>query len=238
MRSKVYDSFEAAVADVPDGAAIMFSGFAGPGTPRNLIQALFHQGAGDLTVIVNSPGRWGDPAVDVGILIQAGRVRKVIASFTATPHPSRRRAFDELYESDRIEAELIPQGTLAERIRAAGAGIGGFYTPTGASTEMAEGREVRTFDGRPYLLEMPLHADYAFIRARRADGMGNLVYHRTQRNFGPIMARAARLTMVEVDEDVVEPGSIDPDSVHTPGIFVDRIVVVPPEGLQETVTQR
>ena len=234
MRNKRYDSFDAAVADIPDGATIMFSGFAGPGTPRNLIEALLRQGASNLTAIANSPGRWADGKLDLGALIETGRVRKVIASFTAVPHPSRRRAFDELYEAGKIEGELVPQGTLAERMRAAGAGIGGFYTPTGVGTEMAEGKEIRTFGERQYLLELALPADYAFLRARRADALGNLQYHRTQRNFGPIMARAARVTVAEVDDGIVEPGAIDPDAVHTPGIFVDRIVEVPPDGIQET----
>ena len=234
MRNKTYDTFDAAVADVPDGATIMFSGFAGPGTPRNLIAALLRQGAKGLTTISNTPGRWSDPRMDLGKLIEAGQVRKVVAAFTAATHPSAQLAFTALYEAGEIEAELLPQGTLAERIRAGGAGIGGFYTPTGVGTEIAEGKEVRNFNGRDYLLELPLHADYAFVRARRADELGNLQFHRTQRNFGPIMARAATITAAELDLPVEEPGAIDPDAVHTPGIFIDRLVVVPPDGIQET----
>ncbi len=233
MKQKLYETMDAAVADIPDGATIMFGGFAGPGTPRNLIAALLRQGAKDLTVIANTPGRWNDPTLDVGELIAAGQVRKAIASFTASPHPSMRTAFSDLYESGKIEAELVPQGTLAERIRAAGSGIGAFYTPTGVGTEMAEGKEVRRFNGRDYVLELPLAADYAFIRAWRADEMGNLQYRYTQRNYGPIMARAARVTIVEVDEPLLEPGAIEPELVQTPSIFVDRIVLVPPDGIWE-----
>jgi len=233
MKNKVYDSFEAAVADIPDGATIMSSGFAGPGTPRNLIAALMRQGATGLTAVSNTPGRWADPRMDLGSLVASGRIRKVLAAFTASPHPSVRTTFSELLDAGEIEAELMPQGTLAERIRAAGAGIAAFYTPTGVGTEMADGKEIRSFDGRDYVMELPIHADYALLRAHRADEMGNLQYHLTQRNFGPIMARAARITLVEVDEPIVEAGAIDPDAVHTPGIFVDRIVVVPPDGIQE-----
>ncbi|MCH7482555.1 MAG: 3-oxoacid CoA-transferase subunit A [Chloroflexi bacterium] len=233
MKSKVYESFDAAVADIADGSTIMFSGFAGPGTPRNLIAALLAQGASGLTVISNTPGSWGDGPIDLKALIDAGRVRRVVAAFTAATHPSMRRAFDELYEAGEIEAELVPQGTLAERIRAGGAGIGAFYTPTGVGTETAEGKEVRSFEGRDYVLELPLRADYAMLRAHRADEMGNLQYVHTQRNFGPIMARAARTTLAELDGPVAAAGEIDPNQVHTPGIFVDRMVVVPADGIQE-----
>ena len=236
MNVKVYESFASAVADIPDGASVMFSGFAGPGTPRNLIAALLDQGAKGLTAIANSPGWRADVgAIDLKVLVDAGRVRKVIASFTAAPHPSMRRSFDELYEAGEIEAELVPQGTLAERIRAAGAGIGAFYTPTGVGTEVAEGKEVRTLQGRDYVLELPLGADYAMLRAHRADELGNVQYRYTQRNFGPVMARAAKTTIVELDEPIVPAGAIEPDFVHTPGIFVDRLVVVPPDAIQENV---
>ena len=235
MKSKVYETFDAAVADIPDGASIMVSGFGGPGTPRNLIAALLAQGASGLTTISNTPGRWADGGMDIKALVEAGRISKVVAAFTASPHPSRRSTFEELYESGEIEAELLPQGTLAERIRAGGAGIGAFYTPAGVGTEIAEGKEVRSFDGRDYVLELPLRADYALLRAHRADELGNLQYIYTQRNFGPVMARAARTTIVELDEPVVPAGAIDPNQVHTPGIFVDRMVVVPPDAIQETV---
>jgi 3-oxoacid CoA-transferase A subunit len=239
MRSKVFDSFDAAVVDIPDGAAIMFSGFAGPGTPRNLIAALIRQGAKGLTVISNTPGRWGDAEkVDLSQLIENRQVAKVAAAFTAATHPSAKLPFTELYEAGEVEAELMPQGTLAERIRAAGSGIGAFYTATGVGTEIGEGKELRKIDGKDYLLEYPLPADYAFIRAHRADEQGNLQYWRTQRNFGPIMARAATTTIVELDEQVVPVGGLDPDAIHTPSIFVDRMVVVPPDGMQETRNTR
>ena len=238
MREKVYPDFESAVADIPDGASIMLAGFAGPGTARNLIAALHRQGAKGLTLISNTPGRWQDDRIDSGVLVREGRVAKIHAAFTASPHPSVPSPFTDLYEAGKIEAELMPQGTLAERIRAAGAGIAAFYTPTGVGTEMADGKETRVFNGREYVMETALHADYAFVRARRADRFGNLQYHRTQRNFGPVMARAARVTIVEVDEPVVEEGDIDPDHVHTPGIFVNRIVVVPPDGIQEEPPER
>lgn len=234
MKTQFLESFDDAVADIPDGASIMFSGFAGPGTPRNLIAALLRHGAKDLTAIANTPGRWNDPRMDIGQLVEAGQIGRVIAAFTASPHPSMRSPFIDQYEAGKIEAELLPQGTLAERIRAAGAGIAAFFTPTGAGTEIAEGKEAREFDGRPHVLEHALSADYAMLRARRADELGNLQFHLTQRNFGPIMARAARVALVEVDEPIVPAGAIEPDAVHVPGIFVQRIVVVPPDGIQET----
>ncbi len=233
MKQKVYENFDAAVADIPDGARIMFSGFAGPGTPRNLIMALHRQGAKELTAITNSPGRWREGRPDLGDLVGAGRVSMVYAAFTASPRPSVVTPFMELHKQGKIDAELMPQGTLAERIRAAGAGIGAFYTPTGVGTETAEGKEVRSFDGKDHVLELPLPADYAFLRAARADTMGNLQFHTTQRNFGPIMARAATTTIVEIDEEIVETGEIEPDFVHIPGIFVDRMVLVGPDDIPE-----
>ena len=174
--------------------------------------------------------------MDVGRLIETGKVLKWVCAFTAAPHPSRKLAFEALYESGELEAELVPQGTLAERIRAGGAGIGAFYTPTGVGTEVAEGKEHRLIDGRIHILEYPLKADYALIRACRADRLGNLQYRLSQRNFNPIMAQAATTTIVEVEEDILEPGQIDPDQVHTAGIFVDRIVRIPPapEGIWDT----
>ena len=238
MKNKVYSTLEQAVADIPDGSTIMFPGFGPPGMPRNLIAALLRQGAKNLTGISNHHGRVGN-LMDVGMLIEAGRVKKMICAFTAAPHPSQVLAFEKLYEAEEIEGELVPQGTLAERIRAAGAGIGAFYTPTGVGTELAEGKEHRTINGREYVLEYPLHADYAFIRACRADSWGNLQYRLSQRNFNPIMAQAARITIVEVEEDILEPGTLDPDHVHTPGIFVNRIVKIPPppDGIWETAVQ-
>jgi len=239
MKSKVYETFDAAVAGIPDGAAIMFSGFAGPGTPRNLIAALHRQGAKRLHAISNTPGRWGDDGlIDLSLLVKDRRIAKVSAAFTAATHPSAKLAFTEQYEAGEVEAELMPQGTLAERIRAAGAGIAGFYTRAGVGTEIAEGKEVRTFNGRDYLLELPLPADYAFVHAHRADELGNLQYRLTQRNFGPIMARAAKVTIVELDEPIVPAGTFDPDAVHTPSIFVDRMVVIPPDGMKEAKNRR
>ena len=235
MKSKVYETFDQAVLDIPDGSTIMFAGFGAPGTPRNLIAALIRQGAKELTGISNNHGFVGD-LMDIGRLIEAGRVKKMICAFTASPHPSRRFAFEELYEAGKMEAELVPQGTLAERIRAAGAGIGAFYTPTSVGTELAEGKEHRTINGREYVLEYPLHADYAFIRAYRADIWGNLQFRLTQRNFNPIMAQAARITIVEVEEEIVALGELDPDQTHTPGVVVDRLVKIPPppEGIWNT----
>ena len=235
MKSKVYATFDEAVADIPDGSTIMFPGFGPVGVPRNLIAALLRQGAKNLTGISNNVGRVGN-FMDVGRLVEAGRVKKMICAFSAAPHPSQAVAFEKLDEAGEIEAELVPQGTLAERIRAAGAGIGGFYTPTGAGTELAEGKESRVINGREYLLEYALPADYAFIRALRADAWGNLQYRLTQRNFNPIMAQAAKVTIVEMEEDVLEVGAMDPDQVHTPGIYVDRIVRIPPapDGIWET----
>ncbi|MCE2465470.1 MAG: 3-oxoacid CoA-transferase subunit A [Dehalococcoidia bacterium] len=238
MKNKVYSSFDEAVAGIPDGATIMFPGFGPPGIPRNLIAALIRQGAKDLIGICNNHGALGN-LMDVGRLIETERVVKWVCAFTAAPHPSRKLAFEGLYEEGKIEAELVPQGTLAERIRAGGAGIGAFYTPTGVGTEVAEGKEHREIDGRMHILEYPLKADYALIRARRADKMGNLQYRLSQRNFNPLMAQAATTTIVEVEEDILEPGQIDPDQVHTPCIFVDRMVRIPPapEGIWDAPTR-
>jgi len=240
VRNKIYSSADEAVADISDGTVIMFGGF-GPGTPRNLIMALLRQGAADLTGISNRAGGGRgvtDSAIDVGQLIQARRMRKMICTITAAMKSSMVVAFDRQFEAGEIEAELVPQGTLAERIRAGGAGIGGFYTATGVGTELAEGRECRRINGRDYLLEFPLRADYALIRASRADTFGNLQYRRAQRNFNPLMARAARITVAEVDE-IVPVGTIDPDHVHTSGVYVDRIVKIPapPEGIWDAVSR-
>lgn len=237
MGEKLCSTFGDAVADVPDGATILLGGF-GPGTPWNLIRALYLQGTRELTLVCNS-GSGGSAAVGRDdlvthlTLIAAGRVRKVVASFTASTHPSRKTALDELLEQGKIEAELVPQGTLAERIRAGGAGIPAFYTPTGVGTLLAEGKEHRVFNGREYLLEEAITADYAFVRAWKADAFGNLVYRRAQRNFNPIMAMAARNTIAEVEEPIVDEGMLDPDQIHTPGIFVHRLVQIPapPEGI-------
>ena len=227
MEPKVLSSFDEAVGDIPDGASILLGGF-GPGTAHNLMAALHRQGARDLTLIANttSPGGGAPQGIVTGTtLVAERRVRKVVLAFTASTHPSRRSPLEGLNEAGEIEAELVPQGTLAERIRAGGAGIPAFYTPTGVGTEIAEGKEHRVFNGRTYILEQAITADYAFVRAWRADEFGNLVYRLSQRNFNPLMAAAARCTIAEVEE-IVPIGSIDPDHVHTPGIYVQRIVKI------------
>ncbi|MGW5239320.1 3-oxoacid CoA-transferase subunit A [Monashia sp. NPDC004114] len=216
----ITDSAVDAVADIPDGATVLVGGFGTAGQPVELIEALVHSGARDLTVVSNNAGN-GD--VGLAALIQAGRVRKIICSF---PRQSDSHHFDAKYRAGQIELELVPQGNLAERIRAAGAGIGAFFTPTGYGTPLAEGKEVREIDGRHYVLELPIRGDIALIKAHRADRAGNLTYRKTARNFGPIMAAAAATTIVQVHE-VVPLGGIDPEVVVTPGIYVDRVVVVP-----------
>ena len=206
-----------AVADVHDGATIMIGGFGNAGMPRALIDALIAQGARDLTIVNNNAGN-GDTGL--AALLAAGRVRKIICSF---PRQTDSHVFDGLYRSGKIELELTPQGNLAERIRAAGAGIGGFFSPTGYGTLLAEGKETRLINGRHYVLESPIHADYALIKALKADRWGNLVYRKAARNFGPIMAMAAKCTIAQVDE-VVALGELDPEVIITPGIFVKRVV--------------
>ena len=219
MINKIFGSMEEALADVADGSSVMVGGFGLAGQPRELIDALLDQGAKDLVIINNSAGN-GDTGL--AALLAAGRVRKMVCSF---PRQVDSHVFDRLYRAGKIELELVPQGNLAERIRAAGAGIGGFYTPTGAGTPLAEGKEQRHIHGRDYILEYPLHADYALIKALHADRWGNLVYRKTARNFGPIMATAARVAVVQV-EDVVELGTLDPEAIVTPGLFVQRVVRV------------
>ena len=211
-------------------ATIMFPGFGGVGAPQNLIAAIHRKGVKDITGITNDHGGL-DGRMDVGTLVEGGQIRKLVCAFTAMPHPSMITPFARLYEEGSIEGELVPQGTLAERIRAAGAGIGAFYTPTSVGTEVAEGKEHRVIDGRTYVLEYPLPADFALIRACRADTAGNLQYRRSQRNFNPIMAAAAAVTIVEVENPIEEPGAIPPDEVHTPGIYVNRIVWITLEGI-------
>lgn len=206
-----------AVVGIPDGASILIGGFGSAGQPVELIDAVRRAGPTGLTVISNNAGN-GDHGL--AALLAAGQVRRIICSF---PRQSDSWVFDRLYRAGAIELEVVPQGNLAERIRAAGAGIGGFYTPTGVGTLLAEGKEQRTIDGRDYILELPLHADVALIKAHRADTMGNLVYRKTARNFGPIMATAATTTIAQVSE-IVEPGGLDPEAVVTPGIFVRRLV--------------
>jgi 3-oxoadipate CoA-transferase alpha subunit len=214
----------------------MIDGFAGPGgTPQNLIAALRDHGARDLTIISNTAGLAsvigfgtiaGDRPIDIGVLVDNEQVRKVTASFPVSPSPSRPTSFEKAYLEGKVELEVVPQGTLAERIRAGGAGIPAFYTPTGAGTLMAEGKEVRVFNGREHLLEYALKADFALLRGHRADTSGNTVYRGTSRNFNAVMATAAAVTILEVDE-VVEVGDLDPEGIHTPGIFVDRVVEIP-----------
>ena len=230
QKTKLRASFAEAMADIADGSTIAFGGFAMPGTPFNLIKALVAQGAKWLTLVANTTGGAQQPRMpDIGMLVENGQVAKVICAFTAATRPTDVLPFTKYYESGEVEAELVPQGTLAERLRAAGAGIPAFYTPTAVGTELAQGRETRVIDGREYLLEYALKLDYALIRARTADAAGNLRFHRSQRNFGPVMATAARCTIVEVDETVLPLGGIDADDVHTPGIYVHRLVQVPPE---------
>jgi 3-oxoacid CoA-transferase subunit A len=217
--NKVLPSVEAAVAHIPDGATIMMGGFGLCGIPENLIRALHARGTRELTVISNNAG------VDdfgIGTLLRARQIAKMIATYVG-----ENKEFERQFLGGELEVELVPQGTFAERIRAAGAGIGGFFTPTGYGTLATEGKETRVIGGKPYVLEPPIHADFAFVRARRGDRAGNLVYRRTARNFNPVMATAARVTIAEVEE-LVEPGQIDPDQVVTPGIFVRHVV----QGLQ------
>jgi 3-oxoadipate CoA-transferase alpha subunit len=215
--NKIYPSLEAAVADVHDGATVMIGGFGNAGMPSELIDALIAQGAKELTIVNNNAGN-GDTGL--AALLKARRVKKIICSF---PRQTDSYVFDALYRAGDIELELTPQGNLAERIRAAGAGIGGFFTPTGYGTLLAEGKETRVINGRNYVLESPIHADFALIKAHRGDRWGNLVYRKTARNFGPIMAMAAKVTIAQVGE-VVELGELDPENIVTPGIFVQRIV--------------
>jgi 3-oxoadipate CoA-transferase, alpha subunit len=217
MRTFITDDADAAVAGIADGSTILIGGFGMAGMPVTLIDALIRQGARDLTVVNNNAGN-GDTGL--AALLAAGQVRKMICSF---PRQADSYVFDGLYRAGEIELELVPQGNLAERMRAAGAGIGAFYSPTGVGTPLAEGKEQRTIDGRDYLLEYPIKGDVALIGAYVGDRMGNLVYRKTARNFGPVMATAAALTIAEVRR-VVEIGEIDPEAVVTPGIFVDRIL--------------
>jgi 3-oxoadipate CoA-transferase alpha subunit len=214
-----YDSPPEAVAGTADGSTVMIGGFGAAGQPVELISALIDSGARDLTVVNNNAGN-GDHGL--AALIREGRVRKIICSF---PRQADSWCFDEKYHAGEIELELVPQGNLAERIRAAGAGIGGFFTPTGYGTPLSEGKEFREIDGRHYVLEYPIHADVALVRAFAADGLGNLVYRKTARNFGPIMAAAATTTIVEVTS-VLPVGGIDPENVVTPSLYVDRVVQV------------
>jgi 3-oxoadipate CoA-transferase alpha subunit len=220
MIDKIVPNAAAAVADVPDGATVMIGGFGTAGMPSELIDALIERGPRDLTIVNNNAGN-GDTGL--AALLKARLVRKIICSF---PRQADSHVFDALYRAGDIELELVPQGNLAERIRAAGAGIGAFFTPTGYGTLLAEGKETRVIDGRHYVLEYPIRADFALIKALRGDRWGNLVYRKTARNFGPIMASAAKCTIAQVRE-IVNLGDLDPEGVVTPGIFVQRVVEVP-----------
>ena len=217
MINKIAPSIEAALAGVKDGSTVMIGGFGTAGIPNELIDGLIAQGAKDLVIVNNNAGN-----ADTGLaaLLKAGRVRKIICSF---PRQADSYVFDELYRSGKLELELVPQGNLAERIRAAGAGVGAFFSPTGYGTDLAKGKETREINGKHYVLEMPIYGDVALIRAEKGDRWGNLVYRKAARNFGPVMATAARLTVATVHE-VVELGALDPENVVTPGIFVSKIV--------------
>lgn len=219
MIDKTVADAESAVADIPDGATVMIGGFGRAGQPVELIDALIAHGARNLTIVNNNAGN-GDTGL--AALLAQGLVRKIVCSF---PRQSDSWVFDGLYRAGKIELELVPQGNLAERIRAAGAGIGAFFSPTGVGTELAAGKEERVIDGRRYVLEYPITADFALISALQGDRWGNLVYRETARNFGPVMATAATTTIVQVDE-IVPLGAIDPETVVTPGIFVNRVVAV------------
>ena len=222
--SKIVADADAALDGIADGATVLIGGFGAAGQPVELIDALRRSSVRGLTIVSNNAGQ-GDTGI--AALLRDGQVSKVVCSF---PRQSDSYVFDELYRAGKVELELVPQGNLAERIRAAGAGVGAFYSPTAVGTPLAEGKETRTIDGRDYLLEYPIRGDIALIRAHRADTMGNLVYRKTARNFGPVMATAAAVTVVQVTE-IVEPGGIDPEAVVTPGIFVDRIIACAPAGL-------
>ncbi|MBV9863066.1 MAG: 3-oxoacid CoA-transferase subunit A [Alphaproteobacteria bacterium] len=220
MIDKRVQSLAEAVAGIKDGSTILCGGFGGAGSPEQLFEALFEQGATDLTVVANNAGTG---RTGLAGLMAAGRVRKIICSF---PRSSGSVVFEELYAAGKIELELVPQGTLSERMRCAGAGLGGFWSPVSVGTKLAEGKETREIDGRPYVLEQPLKGDAALIKADLADRWGNLTYNKSARNFGPTMAMAADLSIVQVRR-VVELGELDPEIIVTPGIFVDRLVEVP-----------
>jgi 3-oxoadipate CoA-transferase alpha subunit len=219
MINKIFETVEAALADIQNGATVMIGGFGGAGQPAELIEALIDQGARDLTIVSNNAG---NEEYGIAALLKAGRVRKVICSF---PRQTNSHVFDALYRAGKIQLELVPQGNMCERIRAAGAGVGAFFTPTGYGTELAAGKETREINGRQYVLEYPLHADVALVKAERADRWGNLVYRKAARNFNPIMASAARCTIAQVHE-TVDIGELDPETIVTPGIFVQRVVRV------------
>ena len=219
MISKIVPDLVAALAGIQDGAVVLIGGFGGAGQPHELIDGLIAQGAKELTIVCNNAGS-GDTGI--AALLASGQVRRVVCSF---PRQADSYVFDRLYRAGKVELELVPQGTLAERIRAGGAGIGGFFTRTAVGTELAEGKEVRHIDGDDYILEAPIKADIAIIKAHLADRWGNLVYRKTARNFGPVMATAAKLTIAQVS-DIVELGELDPEAIVTPGAYVKRVVKI------------
>jgi len=225
--NKIFPSAEAAVADIPNGATLMVGGFGLCGNPENLISALHRKGVRDLTVISNNCGTTEE---GLGILLQARQIRKMVSSYVG-----ENREFERQYLAGELEVDLVPQGTLAERIRAGGAGIGGFYTATGVGTVVADGKETRVIGGREYLLEMPLRADFSLVHAWKADKWGNLVFRRTARNFNPMMCAAARVCVVEAEE-IVELGQIAPDEIHVPSIYVKRLVLA--QGLKKPIERR
>ncbi|KPV43690.1 CoA transferase subunit A [Alicyclobacillus ferrooxydans] len=214
--NKVYPSAAEAVRDIADGSTLLVGGFGLVGIPENLIAAIQARGTKNLTCVSNNCGvdDWG-----LGLLLQNHQIRKMVSSYVG-----ENKNFERQYLSGELEVELVPQGTLAERIRAGGAGIGGFYTPAGVGTPIAEGKEVRTFDGREYLLELPIRGDFSLIKGWKADTLGNVIYRKTARNFNPMIAAAGKVTIVEVEE-IVEPGMLDADQIHTPGIYVQRVVL-------------
>ena len=226
--NKIMNDFETAVSGIKDGSTILVSGFGGAGMPTELLNALRDQGATDLTIVSNNAGVGRE---GIGGLLSEGKVKKVICSY---PRSGGSVIFEEMWAAGKVELEVVPQGTLSERIRAAGAGIGAFYTPTGVGTQLAEGKEVRKINGRDQVLEYPLKGDVAFVLAKAADRWGNLIYNKSARNFGPVMAPAADLTVVQVHE-IVELGALDPEAIVTPSIFVDRVVKMAGPGLGETV---
>ena len=225
--NKTVASADEAIADIADGAVLMAGGFGLCGIPEHLIAALHRRGTKDLRIISNNCGIDGK---GLGVLLAAGQVKRITASYVG-----ENKTFERMFLSGQLEVELCPQGTLAERIRAGGAGIPAFFTATGYGTKVAEGKETRTFDGRPYIMETALHADFAFVKAWKGDRFGNLVYRKTTRNFNPMMASAAKVTIAEV-EHFVEPGQLDPDQIHTPGIYVQRILA--PGAYEKTIEQR
>lgn len=221
MIDRTVTELATALKDVPDGATILIGGFGGAGSPTSLIDGLLEQGARDLTIVSNNAG---NGETGLAALLKAGRVRRILCSF---PRSADSQVFDSLYRAGKIELELVPQGNLAERLRAAGAGIGAFFTPTGFGTALAEGKETRRLNGRDQVLEYPIHGDVALIKAKLADRWGNLTYNMTARNFNPVMATAAALTIAEVDE-IVPLGGLNPEHIITPGVYVQRVVAVRP----------